>query len=132
MTNSSDPLQWRRNYGLFVWSQDYDGVSPYCFMHNSEGVWNDHDAPDYNIAFPTVNGAVSTLALEALREGVDDVRYATLLMKRIEEARQNGTPEVKAVAAEAFQWIEGVAFMIADLDAVRTRMIGYISTLSGQ
>lgn len=36
--------------------------------------------------------------LEGLREGADDVRYATLLMKRIEEARHSGTLQAKVVA----------------------------------
>jgi hypothetical protein len=42
--------------------------------------------------------------------GVDDVRYATLLMLRIEQTRQDGTAEDKAVADEAFEWIDGVPF----------------------
>jgi hypothetical protein len=130
-TNHHDPLIYRRNCGLVTWSCDYDGVTPYCFMHNQGAVWNDIDGTDFNIAFPTVDGAVSTLALEAVREGADDVRYATLLLKRIEEARQNGTPEVKAVAAKAFEWIRHENFLIADLDAVRAKMVDYISALSG-
>ena len=95
MSNITDPLPYRRNYGLFFWSYNYDGVTPYCFMQHDGGVWNDLDGEwhDFNIAFPTVNGAVGTLALEAMREGADDVRYATLLLRRIENARQNGTPE---------------------------------------
>jgi len=130
MTTHHDPMVYRRNCGLVTWSYDYDGVTPYCFMHNQGGVWNDLDGPNFNIAFPTVNGAVSTLALEAMREGADDVRYATLLLKRIEGTRQNGTPKARAVAEEAFQWIEKEDFLTADLDLVRARMIGYIIALS--
>ena len=134
MTASSDPMQYRRNYGLLVWSNDYDGVTPYCFMHNYNGVWNDLDNVvthnDLNIAFHTINGAVSTLALEALREGTDDARYATLLLRRIEETQRNRMPEAKAVAEEASRWIAGVVFATADLDLVRARMIEYISTLT--
>jgi len=131
-TNHHDPLIYRRNCGLVTWSYDYDGVTPYCFMHNTKGVWNDLDGPDFNIAFPTVDGAVSTLALEALREGADDIRYATLLMTRIEDIRQNGTTEAKALAAKASQWLEAVDFLVADLDLARTKMIDYISTLTRQ
>ena len=130
MSSSVDALQWRRNYGLHAWSQDYDGVSPYCFMHNSEDTWNELEDRDLNIAFPTVNGAISTLALEGFREGADDVRYATLLMKRIEETRKNGMPEAKAVAEEAFQWVGRVDFKTADPDFVRARMVDFISTLT--
>ena len=131
-TNHHDPLIYRRNCGLVTWSHDYDGVTPYCFMHSQGGVWNDLDGPDFNIAYPTVDGAVSTLALEALREGADDIRYATLLMTRIEDIRQNGTTEAKALAAKASQWLEAVDFLVADLDLARTKMIDYISTLTRQ
>ncbi len=133
-TTESDPLIWRSRCGLYLWRLDYDGVTPYCFMHHSEGVWNDLDGrgPDYNIAYPTADGVVGTLALAGLREAADDVRYATLLMKRIERTRQNGSTAAKAVAEEAFQWIEQLDMLAADLDAVRAQVIDYISTLAGQ
>ena len=99
-------------------------------MHNGKGVWNDLDDTDFNIAFPTANGVIGTLALEALREGADDVRYATLLMNRIREARTDGTAVVMAAAEEAFQWIEQEDFNTADLDLVRSKIIDYINTLS--
>jgi hypothetical protein len=133
-TKNHDPLMFRRNHGLYLWSHDYDGFTPYCFMHNHGGVWNHLDGTDedFNIAYPTVDGAIGTLPLEALREGVDDVRYATLLLQRIERTRQHGTAEAKAVADEAFEWIEDEPFLVADLDAVRSKIIGYIITLSGE
>ena len=106
MSSTTDPLQWRRNYGLYVWSRDYDGVTPYCFMHNGEGVWNDLDDIDHNIAYPTVNGAISTLALEALREGADDVHYATFLMKTIKEARRSRGSEAMVSGEKANEWID--------------------------
>ena len=129
MTSCADPLQWRRNYGLGVWSRDFDGVSPYCFMQNDKDLWNELSAPDYNMAFPTVNGAVSTLALEAFREGADDVRYATRLLQQIEHARQHGTPATKTLAEEAFQWINGVDFFTADPDLVRSQLVDYTRQL---
>ena len=132
MSSTADPLPWRRNYGFGAWSRDYDGVTPYSFMHNGKSIWNELKGPAYNIAFPTVNGAISTLALEAMREGVDDVRYATLLMKKIEQAREKGTLEAREVAEEASRWIGKVNFLTADLDLVRVRMIDYISTLTQQ
>ena len=131
-TKNHDPLMFRRNHGLYLWSHDYDGFTPYCFMHNHGGVWNHFDgtSEDFNIAYPTVNGAIGALPLEALREGIDDVRYATLLMQRIERTRRHGAVDAKAVAEEAFEWIESVPFLVADQDAVRGRMIGYIIQLS--
>ena len=81
------------------------------------------------MAFPTVNGAVSTLALEAFREAVDDVRYATRLLQQIEHARQHGTPATKTLAEEAFQWINGVDFFTADPDLVRSQLVDYTRQL---
>jgi hypothetical protein len=130
-TSNRDPLPYRRNCGLYGWSFDYDGVMIYCFMHNYNGVWNDLDGPDFNIAFPTVNGAVNTLTFEALREGSDDVRYATLLMRRIEQAKTSGSPGAKATADEASQWLEAQDFIVADLDEARARMIDFIVALGG-
>ena len=101
-------------------------------MHNQGAVWNDLDGTDISIAFPTVDGAVSTLALEAIREGADDVRYATLLMQRIEAERQTGTPDEQEVAERAFQWVMTQEFLTADLDLVRTRMVNYITQLTRQ
>lgn len=131
-TNHHDPLIYRRNCGLVTWSYDYDGVTPYCFMHNQGAVWNDLDGTDISIAFPTIDGAVSTLALEAIREAADDVRYATLLMQSIEAARQTGTPDEQAVAERAYQWVMTKEFLTADLDRVRTQMVDYITHLPRQ
>ena len=125
-----DPLVYRRNCGLLGWINNYDGTTPYCFMHNGKGVWNDLDGIDYNIAYPTMNGVISTLALEAFREGADDVRYATLLMNRIEEARRSGESEAMALAKRASEWIEKEDFSTADLDAARATMIAYISKMT--
>lgn len=131
-TKNHDPLMFRRNHGLYLWSHNYDGFTPYCFMHNHGGVWNHFDGTDedFNIAYPTVNGVIGTLPMEALREGIDDVRYATLLMQRIEQTRQHGMVEAKVVADAAFEWIESVPFLVADQDTVRDKMIGYIMKLS--
>ena len=128
-TTNPDPLYYRRSCGLLGWINNYDGVTPYCFMHNGKGVWNDLDGIDYNIAYPTMNGVISTLALEAFREGADDVRYATLLMNRIEEARRSGKGEAMALAKSASEWIEKEDFSTADLDAARATMIAYISKM---
>ena len=131
MSSTADPLPWRRNYGFGAWSRDYDGVTPFCFMHNGKGIWNELEGPLYNIAFPTVNGAISTLALEAFREGADDVRYATLLMKKLEESREKRTPEARELAEKVSQWIGGVDFLTADPDLVRTRMVDFIWGMTG-
>jgi hypothetical protein len=129
-SSNPDPLMYRRKCGLVGWMNNYDGSTLYGFQHNYRGVWNDLDGFDYNIAYPTTNGAVGTLALEALREGSDDVRYATMLMMKIKEARESGVPEAKRIAGEAARWIDGLDFLLADLDEARAKMIETIKSLS--
>jgi hypothetical protein len=129
MAATSDPLPWRRNYGLGVWSHNYDGVTPFCFIHNGKGIWNELEKPIQYLAFPTVNGAISTLALEGFREGTDDVRYATVLMERIKKAREKGTSEARKLAEEALRWIDEQDFLTGDPDAARARIIDTIRLL---
>jgi hypothetical protein len=125
------PEVFRRNYGLLLWKTDYDGACTYCFM---DSPWNDFADNSYrahNLAYPTMNGVVGTLALEGFREGVDDVRYATVLRQEIEKVQRNGTPEAQAEAAKALEWLEGLDPQQADLDAVRQSMVQHILALRG-
>lgn len=133
-TPVEDPLVYRRNYGLFLWKLDFDGACTYCFMDSSGTQWNDFDDDTYRdhaLAYPTVNGVVGTLALEGFREGVDDVRYATLLRQEAEKAQREGHPEAKARALKALEWLEGLDFQQVDLDEVRRALIQQILALQG-
>ncbi len=128
-TPVEDPAVYRRNYGLFLWGLDFDGACTYCFIDSSGRPWNDFDGKsyrDHNVAYPTVDGVVATLAMEGFREGADDVKYATLLGRLINEA----TGAKAATAKEAGEWLEAQDFGDADLDEVRARMIEYILALS--
>jgi len=131
-TPVEDPAVYRRNYGLLLWKTDYDGACTYCYMDSSGSPWNDFDCDsyrDHNVAYPTVNGIVETLALEGLREGMDDVKYATVLRLAIEKAMKSGTAQAKAKAAEADRWLEGIEPKTADLDATRDEMVRWIGEL---
>jgi len=128
-TPVEDPAVYRRNYGLLLWKADYDGACTYCFMDSSGTPWNDFDCDayrDHNVAYPTVDGVVGTLALDGLREGADDVKYATLLRMRIEAALGGRDDEAKARAREAAEWLEGIDPSTADLDEVRAGLISRI------
>jgi len=45
---------------------------------------------DHCLAYPTVDGVVGTLAIVGLREGLDDVKYATALRLAIGRAEREG------------------------------------------
>jgi len=131
-TPVEDPAVYRRNYGLLLWKTDYDGACTYCYMDSSGSPWNDFDCDsyrDHNVAYPTVNGVVETLALEGFREGMDDVKYATVLRLAIERAIKSGTAEARVRAAEAGKWLEGIDPKTVDLDATRQEMVRRIGEL---
>jgi hypothetical protein len=129
-TPAEDPAVYRRNYGLLLWRTDYDGACTYCYMDSSGTPWNDFDCDayrDHNVAYPTVDGIVETLALEGLREGAKDVKLATMLRQTVSAAKAAGRLPQKA--AEAAEWLEALDPQTADLDAVRTGLIERILAL---
>lgn len=127
-TCENDALTYRRNYGLYLWKMDFDGECTYAFI-DTVNVWNDFDwyYGDNAIVYPTVDGVVPTLALAGLREGRDDVRYATLLKEKIEKAKINLNKRYEAEKAE--RWLENVN-IDEDLDEVRAKIIEWIICLS--
>jgi len=125
-TPVEDPAVYRRNYGFVLWKADYDGACTYCYMDSSGTPWNDFDCNayrDHNVAYPTVDGIVPTLALEGYREAFDDVKYATTL--RLAAARAEA-----GASADALEWLESIDPHTADLDATRAEMIRRIIALN--
>jgi len=80
-----EPETYRRNYGLKLWCAGYNGAMIYAYQAQmGPNIWNDFDSPVYRnevFAYPTSNGVVDTIEWEGLRAGIDDVRYATTLLK---------------------------------------------------
>jgi hypothetical protein len=129
------PETYRRNYGLALWKAGYSGAMDYAYQHGMFGdgvwagghVWNPFDpAPKCTVAFPTSTGVVDTLAWEGYREGVDDVRYATLLQNLLNEAKERQDRISKADDVRA--WLENLD-LERDLDLIRGEIIQHILAL---
>lgn len=87
------PETYRKNYGLLIWENNYDGAMDYAYQHTFGNGWDDFDdlrLRDLNFTYPTENGVIDTVEWEGYREGVDDIRYLTLLLERktAEEVRK--------------------------------------------
>ena len=123
-----EPETYRRNFGLLLWKQGFDGAMDYAYQHAFHHVWNDFDDPTYRdhvFAYPTMNGVVDTIEWEGFREGVDDVRYVTTLERAIKTA-----PKGKAgVADEARKWLAALDPDTADLYATRAKLVEWIVKL---
>ena len=129
-----NPEVYRRNYGLVLWKGGFDGAADYAYLATIGGSWNDFDPHfyrDHHFIYPTDDGVVDTIAWEGYREGIDDLRYVTTLMKAIEEARQSGNATVRGVAQRAEDYLSELD-VERDLDTVRREIVEYILQLTGK
>ncbi len=68
--------------GYYLWNTGLDGIFPYVYQdvrnnpYDDFDIWNSAgDYRDHLVTYPSQNGPVPTIQWEALREGLDDVRY---------------------------------------------------------
>lgn len=126
---NEEPETYRRNFGLLLWKNNFDGAMDYAYQHSFHHAWNDFDDSSYRdhvFAYPTVNGVVDTVEWEGYREAVDDVRYIATLQKAIEKARK--VKARSALAAEAEKWMNDID-PSGDLDAIRKTAADWIVRL---
>ena len=125
-----NPELFRHNFGLLLWKAEYDGACTYAYQAAAEHIWNDFDHESYRdhvFSYPTVDGVVPTLAIEGYREGIDDIRYGTLLKSLILENKgKRGTKLEVAKSAENYLETLNVK---RDLGVIRLEMIDYILKL---
>jgi hypothetical protein len=129
-TGPENPEIFRRNYGLELWRNNYDGAMPYAYQDSMAFTWNDFDHAryrDHNFTYPTVDGVIDTLAWEGFREGVDDVRYVTTLEDMLETIPKPYT----TAAVEANRYLESLrAALPPNLQEVRSKLVYHILQLS--
>lgn len=126
-----NPEIYRRNFGLLLWTTNYDGAATFSYQANASNAWNDFDDPvqrDFMMAYPTVNGVIDTIQWEGYREGMDDIRYATTLKLEIEKAKKSADTKIKKEALSAEKWLSELD-VNRDLDTIRLEIINYILKL---
>ena len=124
-----NPNFYRRNYGLKLYFNNYDGFATYCYYEAFGNPWDDFDHPnfrDHNFVYPTADGVIDTVAWEGYREAINDIRYATTLREAALAARNAGKAQL---ANQAEQWLNGIDAEHADLDVIRSQMIVWILKL---
>lgn len=130
-----NPYLFRKNYGLLLWQNEYDGAMVYAYQHSGGvgSIWNDFDSTptrDHNFTYPTVNGVIDTIAWEGMREAVDDVRYITTLEATIEAARKVKNEQVQAQTKLAHDYLEKLKVeKVGDLDLMRKKIVENIERL---
>jgi hypothetical protein len=109
---SLNPAYSRYIYGYYTWRQDLDGMSSWGpgTTQNSRGdPFEDLDSEysDYFIFFPHPGGPLPTPNWEALREGIDDIRYVYQLEKLCSQKSAEHLEEV-AMAEKFLDEIRGM------------------------
>lgn len=118
-----NPEVYRRNFGLALWKAGYDGAMEYAYQKNYNSTWNDFDHHKYreeNFTYPTSDGIVSTIQWEGFREGIDDVKYLSTLLDRINQMklRNLNTDDLE-------NWVSKIN-PDGDLDKIRSEIINKI------
>jgi len=149
------PETYRRNFGLLIWQNDFDGHGTYIYHWGANrqggyrhlvipGNWNDFATDviprwkQHNMVYPTADGVIDTLQWEGFREGVDDVRYLTLLLDLMKQAEASGEcgrgvrrPDPLAAARQFLDELKATDINATDrdLDEVRSEMVRHILAL---
>lgn len=77
------PNLYRRNYGIGLVCNGYDGAMNYAYQDSFGHIWNDFDHnkyKDHAFTYPITDGIIDTVQWEGFREAVDDVKYLSTLI----------------------------------------------------
>ena len=125
---AENPEFSRRQNGLMPY---LNGYSALCNYAHHLGPYND-DSETYKpmvYAYGTADGVIDTLQWEGFREGIDDIRYATLMLGLAREADKSSDLKVRQLGRKAKLLLALFERETGDLDAVRGEMIGFIERL---
>ncbi len=125
-----NPALVRRNHGMVPYKAHFDGFV-------NDGYWTELPWSEFNpgpcrpgcMVYPSADGVIDTIAWEGLREGIDDVRYATLVKQLAWKALATGGREAAIAARTALHWLEIADELEGDLDAMRLEMARMILEL---
>lgn len=125
---AEDPELNRRQNGLAAYLSGYSAL---CNYAHHLGPYNDVSETYKPMVFVygTADGVIDTLQWEGFREGVDDIRYATLMTALAREAETSADIEVRYLAGKAKLLLARFDKKTGDLNAARGEMIGFIENL---
>ena len=127
------PDIWRRGRGLGGYFADTDGINEYMW-YESQHIWNEflYGAAyrGFCMVYPTADGVLDTVQWEALREGIDDIRYFSYLNRLAKVAQGAKEASLVAEARRIVQWMELADWEGGNLDALRFGAAERIVTLT--
>jgi len=124
-----NPQYVRRQHGMLSYLKNWSMIDNYEFGFST---WSDLSTGLYkpmNLAYPTSDGAVDSLAWEGFREGIDDMRYATKLMQLADQGEKSKDLAFKIASRKAKHYMALVKPGEVDLAELRLAMIDKILQL---
>ncbi len=124
-----NPAFIRRQYGLAPYRAGFS--CHYNYAHHLNG-YNDIRGNTYrsmNFVYGHGRGVIDTLSWEAFREGMDDIRYATLLQQQAHPLTQSENLQARYAAKKALQLLADMNTDDFDLTTARLEMIRHIMAL---
>ncbi len=123
-----NPAFNRRQYGLTPYLANYSAI---CNYAHHLGPYNDRSRgyKPMVFAYGSHDGVIDTLQWEGFREGVDDIRYATLLKTLASRAMDSPALNVRYDAGKALQFLAEINSVSDNLNTIRLEMIRHILKL---
>jgi len=124
-----NPAFIRRQYGLGPYRAGFS--CHYNYAHHLNG-YNDIRGDTYksmNFVYGDGKGVIDTLSWEAFREGMDDIRYATLLQQLAHPLTQSENLQARYAAKKALQLLADLNTDDFDLATSRLEMVRHIVAL---
>ena len=127
---AENPAFNRRQNGMAAYLANYSALCNYA--HHYGSYCDDRETYKPMVfAYGQGKGVIDTLQWEGFREGVDDIRYATLMVRLAREAAKLGAANLEASyeGRKALQFLAAFNRETDDLDACRAEMITFILRL---
>lgn len=128
-TGPENPDYIRRTHGMMLYKADLDGTCNYQYYEGDPNIWNEFNKEQYRsfcMVYPTKESVIDTLAWEGFREGIDDIRYATLLRQVAAKAIASDSVDKRYAGKIALQWLANLDEKNTDLNTMRLEMINHI------
>lgn len=93
------PFYGRLLFGFYLFNSRLDGAAAWTYFRPRGTPFTDEDGQDPVIAYPGKDGMVPTYWWEAVREGVNDLRYCTLAEDLLVELKKSHPEESRKMAA---------------------------------
>lgn len=136
-----DAESMRRTFGLYHVKTNYVGIAPWTFQTSENAAGDPYTDLDTSparievmVAYPGMDGPMATPEYEAMREGIDDGKYAYRLETLIENAKNSMDTELQNLGLQAETAYQAILNNIEDatleeMDENRETMVTWILQL---